>query len=86
MPMRMRRFPRLTNAFSKKVEHHVHAVALHTTYDNVVRTHGTRGSRLRWQPLSRIGLGRLRIPWRWPKLLRIARQARAVSEAKPGVR
>jgi hypothetical protein len=40
MRMRIRRFPRPTNAFSKKVEDHVHAVALHTTSDNVVRIHG----------------------------------------------
>jgi hypothetical protein len=27
--MAMRRFSRLTNAFSKKVEHHAHGIALH---------------------------------------------------------
>ena len=36
----MRRFTRLTNGFSKKVENHVHAVALHTMYYNFVRIHG----------------------------------------------
>ena len=40
MRMHMRRFTRLTNAFSKKVENHVHAVALHTMYYNFVRIHG----------------------------------------------
>ena len=35
----MRRFPRLTNAFSKKLENHAHAVALHMMYYNFVRIH-----------------------------------------------
>jgi hypothetical protein len=35
----MRRFTRLTNAFSKKVENHAHAVALHFMYYNFVRLH-----------------------------------------------
>ena len=32
---------RLTNAFSKKVEMHAHAVALHVMHYNVVRVHNT---------------------------------------------
>jgi IS1 family transposase len=37
--MHTRRFTRLTNAFSKKVENHAHAVALHMMYYNFVRIH-----------------------------------------------
>ena len=39
--MHSRRFTRLTNAFSKKVENHAHAVALHFMYYNFVRIHKT---------------------------------------------
>lgn len=35
----MRRFTRLTNAFSKKLENHEHSVALHFMHYNFCRTH-----------------------------------------------
>ena len=41
MRMHMRRFTRLTNGFSKKLENHAPAVALHMTYYNFVRLHKT---------------------------------------------
>lgn len=41
MRMSMRRFTRLTNAFSKKVENLAHAVSLHFMYYNFARIHRT---------------------------------------------
>lgn len=37
----MRRFTCLTNAFSKKIENHAHAVSLHYIYYNFCRIHKT---------------------------------------------
>jgi IS1 family transposase len=52
MRMHMRRFTRLTNGFSKKVENHMHAVALHFMYYNFVKVHQT----LRVTPAMAAGL------------------------------
>ncbi|MBI4166609.1 MAG: IS1 family transposase [Acidobacteria bacterium] len=41
MRMQMRRFTRLTNAFSKKIENHAYAVALHYMHYNFCRVHTT---------------------------------------------
>jgi hypothetical protein len=39
MRMAIRRFTRLTNAFSKKVENHAHSVTIHFIHYNFVRVH-----------------------------------------------
>jgi len=41
MRMHMRRFTRLTNAFSKKLENHIAAISLHFMFYNFVRIHQT---------------------------------------------
>jgi hypothetical protein len=52
MRMQMRRFTRLTNGFSKKIENHGHAIALHYMYYNFCRVHQT----LRVAPAMEAGI------------------------------
>ena len=52
MRMAMRRFTRLTNAFSKKLENHAHMVALYALWYNFVRIHKT----LRTTPAMAAGI------------------------------
>jgi hypothetical protein len=52
MRMSMRRFTRLTNGFSKKIDNHAHSVALHFMYYNYCRVHKT----LRVTPAMEAGL------------------------------
>jgi hypothetical protein len=52
MRMGMRRFTRLTNGFSKKIENHVAMVAIHAVYYNFGRIHKT----MRITPATAAGL------------------------------
>ncbi len=65
MRMSMRRFTRLTNAFSKKYENHCHALALYFMYYNFIRIHKT----LRVTPAMAAGLtDKL---WSWEDVIAI---------------
>ena len=74
--MHMRRFTRLTNAFSKKVENHVHPLALFTTYYNFVRTHRTLRMR------GAMASGVVTRPWEIADIVALVEAA----EAKPAKR
>jgi hypothetical protein len=52
MRISMRRFTRLTNAHSKKVENHIHAISLHYMVYNFVKIHST----LRCSPAMAAGV------------------------------
>ena len=65
MRMQMRRFTRLTNAFSKKFENHMHMVALYTVWYNFIRIHKS----LRVTPAMAAGLSET--VWDMDDLVRI---------------
>src|SRR5258708_17674084 len=74
--MHMRRFTRLTNAFSKKVENHAHNIALFMTYYNFVRIHKT----LRVTPAMAAGVtNRL---WEIDDIVALAEAAEPKSEKR----
>ena len=76
MRMQMRRFTRLTNAFSKKFENHMHMVALYTIWYNFIRIHKT----LRVTPAMEAGLSKTL--WDMEGLVRI-RDERAPKPGRP---
>jgi IS1 family transposase len=65
MRMSMRRFTRLTNGFSKKVENHIHAISLNFMYYNFVRVHKT----LRVTPAMEAGIANH--PWTIEELINL---------------
>jgi IS1 family transposase len=56
MRMNMRRFTRLTNAFSKKLENHIYALALYFMHYNFVKTHKTLANPYPRTPAMAAGL------------------------------
>jgi hypothetical protein len=66
--MGMRRFTRLTNAFSKKVENHEHAIAIYFMYYNFVRVHQT----LRVTPAMEAGV--VDTLWSMDDMLRVVEE------------
>ena len=77
MRMGMRRFTRLTNAFSKKFENHCHMVALYTMFYNFIRSHKT----LRMSPAMAAGVSKTL--WSMEDLV-AAMDAREPAPAKRG--
>jgi IS1 family transposase len=65
MRMHMRRFTRLTNGFSKKLEHHIAAVSLHFMYYNFVKTHST----IRMTPAMAAGV--VSSPWEMSDIVKL---------------
>ena len=61
MRMGMRRFTRKTNAFSKKLENHKHAIDLHFFYYNFVRIHKT----LKITPAMAAGISHVPMKLEW---------------------
>jgi len=72
----MRRFTRLTNAFSKKAENHAYAVALHFMHYNFVRTHKT----LRMTPAMAAGL--VGSPWEVEDIVALVEKVEADAAPK----
>jgi IS1 family transposase len=70
MRMNMRRLTRLTNAFSKKLENHKAAIALHFFHYNFMRIHQT----LRVTPAMQANVSSH--IWNWQEFLGIAKTAR----------
>ena len=78
MRMGMRRFTRLTNAFSKKAENHAYAVALHFMHYNYCRIHKT----LRVTPAMAANL--VGSPWSVDDIVALVERAEDAAPKKRG--
>jgi len=78
MRMHMRRFTRLTNAFSKKFENHAHMVAIYAVWYNWLRPHKT----LKQTPAMAAGLTD-RV-WDMAEIVDLIEQVSLVPAAQPG--
>lgn len=78
MRMGMRRFTRLTNAFSKKAENHAYAVALHFMHYNYCRIHKT----LRVTPAMAANL--VASPWTVDDIVALVEKAEDAAPKKRG--
>jgi IS1 family transposase len=68
MRMGMRRFTRLTNAFSKKLENLTHAVNLHYMYYNFARPHQTLTKRYGKPTTPAMAAGIAKYPWSYTQI------------------
>ena len=71
MRMGMRRFTRLTNGFSKKLEYHMYAIALHYTHYNYCRVHTTLSKKAGKPTTPAMAAGLAEKPWTIADLLNL---------------
>ena len=75
--MAIRRFTRLTNAFSKRIENHIHAIAIQTVHYNFIRIHKT----LKVSPAMAAGISATL--WSWEDVIQRI-DAMAIPPARRG--
>jgi IS1 family transposase len=71
MRMGMRRFTRLTNAFSKKLENLTHAVNLHYMHYNFARSHQTLTKRYGKPTTPAMAAGIAKYPWSYTQIAQL---------------
>lgn len=79
MRMNGRRYTRLTNAFSKRVQNHAHATALHFAYYNLVRPHQTLTKQAKRKTTPAMAAGVEQYPWTVHDLVDLLERYEAVA-------